>query len=191
MMVEDELRKARESGRVKDARGRSVTQLDPIGMYLLRQHDVMGAEILRSIAHEKGVRITAKERAALIVGVIGALLVIALFTHGFFTGDLYGATYAKSASLIFMCSIPWVIWRSVRHARFNQVTAVMLKCSRCPHCGYDLRMLPPDPTDGATVCPECGCAWELESRKADDEPGADVGDGPSSNSQPDVERNRL
>ena len=26
----------------------------------------------------------------------------------------------------------------------------------------DLRMLPVDPKDGVTVCPECGCAWRLE-----------------------------
>jgi transcription initiation factor TFIIIB Brf1 subunit/transcription initiation factor TFIIB len=39
----------------------------------------------------------------------------------------------------------------------------MLKHRRCPHCGYDIRGLPVDPQDGATVCPECGCAWELPS----------------------------
>ena len=39
-----------------------------------------------------------------------------------------------------------------------------LRCAstlRCPHCGYDLRELPGDPDDGATVCPGCGCAWKL------------------------------
>ena len=39
---------------------------------------------------------------------------------------------------------------------------VMLQHLRCPHCGYDLRLLPTDPKDGASVCPECGCAWRLE-----------------------------
>ena len=33
----------------------------------------------------------------------------------------------------------------------------------CPNCGYDLRLLPVDSVDGATVCPECGRAWKLES----------------------------
>ena len=37
----------------------------------------------------------------------------------------------------------------------------MLQHRRCPHCGYDLRLLPDDCSDGATVCPECGCAWKL------------------------------
>lgn len=163
-MADQESRKARQTGRIRDARGHSVTQLDPIGMYLLRQHEVIDADALRAIAHERGVRITAKERAGLIVGVVCALLVIGLFTHAVFTGDIRGATYAKSASLIFMCSIPWIIWHTIRRARFGQVASVMLKYNRCPHCGYDLRLLPPDPKDGATVCPECGCAWRLEGK---------------------------
>lgn len=148
--------------RIKDARGRSVTQLDPVALYLLRQHDVIEADVLRAIVHEKGVNITGKERAFLVVGVVGALLVISLFTHAFFTGDLGGAPLAKSSSLVFMCSIPWVIWHSLKRARFGKVTATMLEHLRCPHCGYDLRLLPADPADGATVCPECGCAWRLE-----------------------------
>ncbi len=32
----------------------------------------------------------------------------------------------------------------------------------CASCGYDLRMLPADPVDGVTVCPECGCRWKLD-----------------------------
>lgn len=34
----------------------------------------------------------------------------------------------------------------------------------CTSCGYDLRLLPTQPEDGTTVCPECGCAWELGER---------------------------
>ena len=30
-----------------------------------------------------------------------------------------------------------------------------------------LRLLPTDPADGATVCPECGCAWKLEDAQID------------------------
>ncbi len=32
----------------------------------------------------------------------------------------------------------------------------------CITCGYDLRLLPADPVDGLTVCPECGCGWKLQ-----------------------------
>ena len=146
---------------IKDARGRKVTQLDPIAMYLLRQHNVIEADVLRAIAHEMGVRITGKERASLVVGVVGALLVISLFTNAALTGDIRGAPFAKSASLIFLCSIPFAAWYRIKRARFGKVAAAMLKYLRCPHCGYDLRLLPTDPADGATICPECGYAWRL------------------------------
>ena len=148
---------------VKDARGRRVTQLDPIGMYLLRQHGVIEADVLRAITREKGLEITGWERVLLVVGVTGALLVISLFTHAFFTGDIGDAPFAKSSSLVFMCGIPWLMWHNIRKARFRKVAAAMLKHLRCPHCGYDIRGLPTDSTDGATVCPECGCAWRLDS----------------------------
>ena len=48
-----------------------------------------------------------------------------------------------------------------RRKRLRRVCRTMLKHLRCPHCGYDLRLLPVDGADGATVCPECGGAWRL------------------------------
>lgn len=54
--------------RVKDSRGRRVTQLDPIAMHMLHQHGMIEADVLRSIAHEQGVRVGVKERVALIAG---------------------------------------------------------------------------------------------------------------------------
>ena len=62
------------------------------------------------------------------------------------------------------------VWTSV--FVFGNVMAAMLKHLRCPHCGYDIRELPVDPKDGATVCPECGCAWKLADSGA-----AQQGDG--------------
>ena len=56
--------------------------------------------------------------------------------------------------------------RSARRARFRRVCDVMLKHLRCPHCGYDLRLLPVDPADSATVCPECGCGGQLKGEAA-------------------------
>ena len=55
--------------------------------------------------------------------------------------------------------IPWIV---SRQARSKRIQFAMLKFRRCPHCGYDIRLLPADPTDGATVCPECGCAWLID-----------------------------
>jgi ribosomal protein S27AE len=45
----------------------------------------------------------------------------------------------------------------------------MLEHRRCPHCGYDLRGLPDESNDGATICPECGSAWILAADAADRE----------------------
>jgi hypothetical protein len=53
------------------------------------------------------------------------------------------------------------IWFVSARVRFKWIRRTMLKYRRCPHCGYDIRGLPADPEDGATVCPECGCAWRL------------------------------
>lgn len=146
---------------IKDARGRSVTPLDPVAMYLLRRHDRIEADVLRAIAHEKGVRITAKERASLIVGVVTLLAVAGLFVHSLIVGDFGGAPFARTFSLAWFSILPWVFWMRMKWSRHGKVAAAMLRYLRCPHCGYDLRLLPTDPKDGATVCPECGCVWRL------------------------------
>ena len=164
-MAEERPSRIWKAWRIKDARGRKVPQLDPVAMYLLRQHSPIEADVLRVIAHEKGVRITGKERASLIVGLVAAASVVSLFTHAVLTGDIRNAPIAKSASLVFLCSIPWFAWYNSKRSRFGKVAALLLKRLRCPHCGYDLRMLPADPEDGATVCPECGCAWKLEAAR--------------------------
>ncbi len=152
-----------KAGRIKDARGRKVTQLDPVALRLLRQHDVIDADQLQAIANEDGVRITGGGRAALIVGICSALLVTGLFTYALITGDIRNAPIAKSSGLLYLCSLPWIIWFAIKLKRSGYIEAAMLRHRRCPHCGYDLRMLPVDPEDHATVCPECGCAWALDA----------------------------
>ena len=152
------------AGRINDARGRKVEQLDPFVLYLLRQHDVIDADALQAIANEKGVRPTRVERAALIGGLCGALLAISFLTHALITGDIRDAPFPTG--LIFLCCLPWIMWYNInKKKRFGKVAAAMLKHLRCPHCGYDIRGLPIDPEDGATVCPECGCAWRLDDRR--------------------------
>lgn len=155
------------SGRIRDARRRRVAQLDPVALRLLRRRDVIAADALEAIAHEKGVRIAARERVALVGGLCGLLLVLGFFTYALITGDIRAATYAKTGSSLWFCSAPWIIWFALKRRRFGAVAAAMLKHRHCPHCGYDLRLLPVDPADGATVCPECGCAWALAPRPAD------------------------
>jgi hypothetical protein len=150
-----------QAGRIKDARGRRVTQLDPVATYVLRQCCVIEADVLRAIAHEKGVRIAGKERVSLILGVVGVLTVAGLLVQSIIAGDFGSEPWARTSSLAFFCFLPWLTWNRLKQSRFGKIAAAMLKYSRCPHCGYDLRLLPTDPQDGATVCPECGCAWRL------------------------------
>jgi hypothetical protein len=155
-----------KAGRIEDARGRKVTQLDPVAMYLLERPEWIEADVLRAIAREQGVRITRGERAWLALGIVSALLIITLFTDAVVTGRIWTAAMAKSASLLFFCCMPGVIWYKIKRARFGNIAAAMLKHLRCPHCGYDIRGLPTDPDDGATVCPECGCAWRLDASRS-------------------------
>jgi hypothetical protein len=148
-----------------------MTQVDPIALYLLQQHNVIDADTLRAIANEKGVRVVVGERAALIGGLCGALLVTSLFTFELITGGIRDASMAKSAGLLYLCSLPWIIWYGIKRKRFGNVAAAMLRHRRCPHCAYDLRLLPAESANGATVCPECGCAWMLKDVQAVGEHG--------------------
>ena len=68
-----------------------------------------------------------------------------------------------SLLLVMLLVAPWFGMTLGRPIRAPRVLPVMLKHYRCPHCGYDLRNLTADPTDRATVCPECGCAWLLDA----------------------------
>ena len=149
------------SGLVKDARGKKVKQLDPVAMRLLGSYETIDKETLIAITSEDGVNIKSGERATLLFGVFGALLVICIFTFEAINGGLASARIAKSSGLIYLCSFPWIIWYGLKRKRFAYIAAAMLKYKRCPHCGYDISHLPVDTTDQLTVCPECGCAWQL------------------------------
>ena len=92
----------------RDARGRRATLLDPVAMHLLREHNVIDAETLRTIANEDGLKMHWVERASLVVGILGALAVISLFTIALAGGGIRNAPYAKSSGLIYLCSIPWI-----------------------------------------------------------------------------------
>ena len=101
-MTEKETSGPRYAGRVKDARGRKVTQLDPVALHLLRRHEVIEADTLRAIANETGVRITIGERAVLLSGLCGAVLVIVIFFTEALRGGLNDAPYAKFSGLLYL-----------------------------------------------------------------------------------------
>ena len=50
-MPDDKRARSEQLGRVKDARGRSITLLDPYVLHLMRRHNVIPAEPLRAIAN--------------------------------------------------------------------------------------------------------------------------------------------
>jgi hypothetical protein len=160
-MSKAEPSRRKNAGRITDDRGRKVTQLDPIALGLLRQHDVIETEALRRILQEPGVGLKTFERIVFCIQVTGAILVVCFFTYETITGGIASAIKAKSVGLIYLCMLPWIVWFGMKRKRFSSIKPAMLKHHRCPHCGYDLRGLEIDADDRATVCPECGCAWKL------------------------------
>jgi hypothetical protein len=91
-------------------------------------------------------------------------IIVPISIIGFIRGWM--DTFSLVLSLLFPNTI-WiclfVLWVRTRSVRRQRIGTVMLGHLRCPHCGYDLRFLRPDPIDGATVCPECGSAWKLDT----------------------------
>ncbi|UCG16522.1 MAG: zinc ribbon domain-containing protein [Phycisphaerales bacterium] len=157
--------------RIKDARGRKVTQLDPVTMRLLRQHHVIPPETLRKLADEIGVGWPRFVRLTFIVMLIALVLYLvasAAYSLKHAVSASVGLTaFAKRLSLLIPPLVGLLsIWFVSARVRFKRIRNIILRHSRCPHCGYDLRMLPVDPQDGATVCPECGCAWRLDRSQA-------------------------
>ena len=172
-MSEKEPRRKPRAGRVRDARGRTVTTLDPIALRLLRRHEGIPPDILKEMCGRIGTRMTRLEiwvfgsprvmhwaifLTAIGFGVLGivGIGVAIIRPAGFSVVVRY--LFPLSASFAFL----YVLWTVARSARTRRVTEIMLEYLRCPHCGYDIRSLPIDPEDGATVCPECGCAWRIE-----------------------------
>jgi hypothetical protein len=164
---------SRPSGPVKDARGRAVELLDPYELNLLRRTDLIPADKLRMIADEVGFGMPKWQRlgylacvAAFIACVI--FLVIWKLVRGRGIDAVERVLWPVNLAVFALGAVQF--WRSGRRARAETISQVMLRHLRCPRCGYDLRLLPTDPTDGATVCPECGCAWEIEGSSSTDSP---------------------
>ncbi|MHC4614324.1 MAG: hypothetical protein ACYTAU_12220, partial [Planctomycetota bacterium] len=97
-------------GHITDARGRTVTQLDPVTMYVLHQHDVIEADVLRAISHEPGLVISGWERASLVTGVAMMCVIIGLFIQSIVMKDFSAAPFARSAALVYFSFVPWVFW---------------------------------------------------------------------------------
>ena len=155
-----------KAGRIKDARGRLVAQFDPVKAHLLNQATLIPVETLQAIADDvlPGAR---RQRLIQVVAVVfGFLFVIGgniVYFRYFSTWsglDPVG-TAIYAVQIIVILSGPVIAFRIARSQYAGRVAAALLRRFRCPHCGYDLRLLPVAPEDGATICPECGCAWSL------------------------------
>jgi hypothetical protein len=157
------------TGRFKDARGKPVTLLDPYVLHRLRHHDVIPAEPLAEIARAIG--FGWRKAARVIFTVVWPVVLVCLaVAHVFKWGGGFTA-HPRELRLWLVLLACFVfnfvlVWFFSRSGRLERVCKVMLKHLRCPHCGYDLRLLPSDPADGATVCPECGCAWKLRDSQS-------------------------
>lgn len=156
------------SRRIRDARGRSVSQLDPVVLCALHRHEVIEADALEQIVNDLEPGTVQWYRRMILV--IPGLIVLAAAGCGLL---YYFSDPAARQDLVSSLTNPALIvpglvccflvpWITAREARFKRVGSVMLNHRRCPHCGYNLHGLPVAPNDGATVCPECGCAWRLD-----------------------------
>jgi hypothetical protein len=152
---------------ITDARGRKVTQLDPVELRLLRRHDVIEPEALKVMASEIGSGLDDKQRRLLwVFGISIALIAVVFIIHTIdmcLQGRWIEILDFGNVAMLNLWFWPLVMWVRARQVRFKKIRRVMLRHRHCPHCGYDLRGLPPDDQDDATVCPECGCAWKLDS----------------------------
>ena len=162
-----------DRGRIKDARGKSVTQLDPITLRLQGGMEGIPPDLLQDMCGRIGTRMTRTElwlfgsprimHWVIRLSIVGFSLLLAVcvavaIIRPLAPGSTVRYLLPLSASLAFL----YLLWIVARRIRSRRVIEIMLEYLRCPHCGYDLRLLPSDPADGATVCPECGCAWMLD-----------------------------
>ena len=150
--------------------------LDPMVLHALHRSQPIDREALRSVVDtiEPG---TARYRRHLIVITLGsAMLVGSLFallaSYLYWKSDAAGrqdlVRMLRNPAFMVPLTLPGLAccvalpWFTVRRAERSRVRAALLSHRRCPHCGYDLRGLPTDPSDDTTVCPECGSAWAID-----------------------------
>jgi hypothetical protein len=142
--------------------------LDPYVLHITRQHSVIPAEPLAEIARNVGSGIERFPRWVVRCCAIAwglAVLVYVIYCVDLVCrGRLSELVGTPGIMMLQLWLLPLLFWYAARHLRFARIRQTMLAHLRCPHCAYDLRLLPTDPVDGATICPECGCAWNLEGQ---------------------------
>lgn len=174
-------------GRIKDARGRLVTQIDPITMHALHRPCGMDRSSIETVLNdlERGLARQLTWRSYVLRVLFGLSVGAIAFSVFWLIGDSnFRAAIVKVYTSEFVIWLPLVICAFVvplmiaRRRHRGRVLQALLKHHLCPHCGYILRELPVEPEDGATVCPECGCAWMLHETtdgERDDDAGNETG----------------
>jgi hypothetical protein len=141
--------------------------IDPVKLYLLNQRSLIPTDTLRSMANEllpgaRRQRIIQIVSIALSIGVVGGGTVVYFRYFSTWTGfDPVNVTIYVIQIAVILAG-PFIGIRVTRSRYVSRVARVLLEHHCCPHCGYDIRDLPADASDGATVCPECGCAWRQQ-----------------------------
>jgi hypothetical protein len=168
-MVEQGSSTAHQAGRVRDARGRVVTRIDPITMQALHQPELNRSAIETLLNDlEPGLARQLMWRSYVLRVLFGLAVAGAVFVVLWLIGDanfrtalekVYASEFWSFLPLVICAFVVPLIMARRRHR--GHILHVLLKHRLCPHCGYDIRGLPADAEDGATVCPECGCAWQL------------------------------
>ena len=165
----------RESSRVKDARGRTVRQLDPVAMHMMGRPGQIDPEALGAIAEDLDPGEVRRRRWK----AAGAVFMIIFAYVGFFGYFEIFNRWRGWDPVLIGFAVLYFVWPPTflvigflraRRKRLRRIRRVMLRHRHCPHCGYDIRGLNADPEDGATVCPECGCAWRIDEPPATSEP---------------------
>lgn len=181
-MADRDQSKSKHAGRVKDFRGRVVTLIDAFVMHKLRRYDTIPADSLSRIARDFGSG-WAKQGVWIFSYIWSMALVIVAAAHFLKWGGGFSVNPRELRLWIVLLSIFVVncglVWYFSRRARLKRVCRILLQYLRCPHCGYDLRMLPTDSADGAAVCPECGYAWRLDDAEVDASDGGGLSGEPS------------
>ena len=158
---------------VTDRRGKTVELLDPMMLQLLRRDHAIDQRTLDRMMNHLEPGLAGRSRKMFLSLALGLAVAGAAFTVLWLVGGRNFRT-ALTQSIV---QQPWIFLPAVfgtvvvpiiaarkRHGR--RVPGLLLRYKRCPHCGYDLQGAAVDESDGATVCPECGCAWDLASAPA-------------------------
>ena len=154
--------------RLTDARGRSVALLELPATRPGGRPAAISPRTRRAIVREAGVGLTGTGRLLVLVGLL--LLAVVLLGHalsvtwGLVTGarPQLGHLAGDGTPLAYLWITPFVIWMAMCRPHVSRLGRALLRRRRCPHCGRDLRGLPAEAEDHATVCPECRCAWRLD-----------------------------